>query len=362
MNQCGDGHYPPSRRAVVMQLLGLGAAAMFPNASLGQAAPQRPRTDATFIFTSDVHACRMASGLNPDCANEGKTDASLLRHIAAINRISGESWPSRIDGAATRLAGAGHKIAEPLGVIIGGDMTDDGDGQVATPGEGSQLRQFSQRYQQGIGPDRIHFPVYTGLGNHDLDQDGPPPHVDWYRRELRDYVELNHRTTVFFKPPVPVLNYDVASDSYSWDWGGLHLVQAHRFAGDTTKGGISGLPWLKNDLTTYAADGRPVVLFQHYGWDQFSTERWDPVRRSFDETTGPARRTGGAMQSARRCSRFSRNTMSSRNRHGLSAQRIGSLQAESRVHRRLCRGACHGRLFGRGIRRSGRRRWRGEVY
>lgn len=186
MNQCGDGHYPPSRRAVVMQLLGLGAAAMFPNASLGQAAPQRPRTDATFIFTSDVHACRMASGLNPDCANEGKTDASLLRHIAAINRISGESWPSRIDGAATRLAGAGHKIAEPLGVIIGGDMTDDGDGQVATPGEGSQLRQFSQRYQQGIGPDSIHFPVYTGLGNHDLDQDGPPPHVDWYRRELRD--------------------------------------------------------------------------------------------------------------------------------------------------------------------------------
>ncbi|TIL42717.1 MAG: metallophosphoesterase, partial [Mesorhizobium sp.] len=62
----------------MMQLLGLGAAAMFPNASLGQAAPQRPRTDATFIFTSDVHACRMASGLNPDCANEGKTDASLL--------------------------------------------------------------------------------------------------------------------------------------------------------------------------------------------------------------------------------------------------------------------------------------------
>lgn len=283
MNQCGDGHYPPSRRAVVMQLLGLGAAAMFPNASLGQAAPQRPRTDATFIFTSDVHACRMASGLNPNCANEGKTDASLLRHIAAINRISGESWPSRIDGAATRLAGAGHKIAEPLGVIIGGDMTDDGGGQVATPGEGSQLRQFSQRYQQGIDPDRIHFPVYTGLGNHDLDQDGPPPHVDWYRRELRDYVELNHRTTVFFKPPVPVLNYDVASDSYSWDWGGLHLVQAHRFAGDTTKGAISGLPWLKNDLATYAADGRPVVLFQHYGWDQFSTERWDPVRRTFDD-------------------------------------------------------------------------------
>ena len=53
------------------------------------------------------------------------------------------------------------------------------------------------------GPDRVHVPVYVGLGNHDLDQNGPPPHVDWYRRELRDYVEVNHRAGVFFKPPVP---------------------------------------------------------------------------------------------------------------------------------------------------------------
>ena len=71
----------------------------------------------------------------------------------------------------------------------------------------------------------MHFPVYIGLGNHDLDQDGPPPQVDWYRRELRDYVELNHRPSVIFKPQVPVGNYDIDSDDYSWDWGGLHLVQ-----------------------------------------------------------------------------------------------------------------------------------------
>src|SRR5262245_19696991 len=90
----------------------------------------------------------------------------------------------------------------------------------------------NHRYQEGIGPDRVHFPVYVGLGNHDLDQNGLPGHVDWYRRELRDYVELNHRPSVFFKPPVPADNYDVPSDCYSWNWGGLHLVQVHRFAGD----------------------------------------------------------------------------------------------------------------------------------
>jgi cytolysin (calcineurin-like family phosphatase) len=129
----------------------------------------------------------------------------------------------------------------------------------------------------------VHFPVYAGLGNHDLDQNGPPPHVDWYRRELRDYIEVNHRPGVFFKPPVPASSYDADSDCYSWDWGGLHLIQMHRFAGDTGHVAVSGLPWLKQDLATYAGDGRPVVLFQHYGWDAFSTEKWDPAKRTFDD-------------------------------------------------------------------------------
>jgi cytolysin (calcineurin-like family phosphatase) len=243
---------------------------------------------STFIFTNDVHACRMANGLAPNCAEEGKTDANLLRHVSAINRVPQLSWPKEIAGKPTVLVGAGTRIGVPRGVVIGGDLTDDGGGQGAIPGEGFQLRQFSQRYQQGIGPDRVHFPVYLGLGNHDLDQDGPAPHTDWYRRELRDYVELNHRSTVFFKPPVPVTSYDVESDCYSWDWPNVHLVQTQRFAGDTNKGAISGLEWLANDLATYAADRKPVILFQHYGWDPFSTEAWDPDKQTFDtEGKGP---------------------------------------------------------------------------
>ena len=238
----------------------------------------------TFVFTNDIHTCRMGDGLSPNCAEEGKTDANLLRHIAGINNVAAHRWPTEIGGAPTGLAGAGTAIATPLGIVVGGDMTDDGGGQVALPEEGSQLRQFSQRYQQGTGPDRVHFPVYTGLGNHDLDQDGRPPNVDWYRRELRDYVEMNHRSSVFFKPPVPVTNYDPITDNYSWDWGGLHLVQTHKFAGDVSKGAIDSLPWLKADLAAYAGDGRPVVLFQHFGWDPFSTEVWDPAARTFDDT------------------------------------------------------------------------------
>lgn len=253
----------------------------------GFAASQQ-NDSTTFVFTNDIHACRMANGLAPNCAEEGKTDENLLRHVAAINRVPELSWPTTISGKPTPVVGAGRKIGIPKGVVIGGDLTDDGGGQGAIPGEGYQLRQFSQRYQEGVGPDRVHFPVYLGLGNHDLDQDGPAPHVDWYRRELRDFVELNHRSTVFFKPPVPVTNYHVESDCYSWDWPHVHLVQTQRFAGDTTKGAISGLEWLADDLATYAANRKPVILFQHYGWDPFSTEMWDADKQTFDgEGKGP---------------------------------------------------------------------------
>ncbi|TIM63090.1 MAG: metallophosphoesterase [Mesorhizobium sp.] len=234
MNRISAGSL--SRRRFLTQGAGLAVAGVLARPALGQTGQRIAPVDATFLFVADVHACRMAYGLSPNCQQEGKTDAALLRSIAALNAI-GET----------------------------------------------QLLQFSQRYQQGVGPDRVHVPVYVGLGNHDLDQNGPPNHVDWYRREMRDYVEVNHRAGVFFKPPVPVTSYDVDTDCYSWDWGGLHLVQTHRFAGDTGHGAVSGLPWLKQDLATYAADGRPVILFQHYGWDVFSIERWDAAKGTFDD-------------------------------------------------------------------------------
>ncbi|QND59653.1 metallophosphoesterase [Mesorhizobium huakuii] len=279
-------HRPPklfSRRSFLVQAAGLAAAGALSRPAFSQTGQRIQPIDATFLFIADVHACRMASGLSPNCQQEGKTDAALLRNVAAMNAIGDKDWPAEINGIATGLRSAGNRIGMPLGLVVGGDITDDGGGQIAQPSEGTQLLQFSQRYSQGVGPDRVHMPVYVGLGNHDLDQNGPPHHVDWYRRELRDYVEVNHRAGVFFKPPVPATDYDVDTDCYSWDWGGLHLVQTHRFAGDTGHGAESSLPWLKQDLATYAADGRPVILFQHYGWDTFSTERWNPAKKTYDD-------------------------------------------------------------------------------
>lgn len=225
----------------------------------------------------------MNSGLSPHCQQEGKTDQALLRHIAALNALPNTPWPTEAGGQPTGFLLAGKPIGQPRGVVVGGDMTDDGGGQTTEPSEGTQLLQFSQRYSEGSGPDRVHFPAYAGLGNHDLDQDGRPPNVNWYRHEMRDYVEINHEPSNSFKPPVPAMNFDPQSDCYSWDWGGLHLVQLHRFGGDTRKGAASALPWLKADLAANASGGKPTILFQHYGWDPFSTERWDPAKVTFDD-------------------------------------------------------------------------------
>lgn len=248
-------------------------------------APARAEDGVTFVFATDIHACLVNGGhLSPNCQQEGKTDENLLRHIEAINTLETMHWPSEIGGVRTTLRHAGKRFSRPLGVVMGGDLTDDGGGQLKVPGEGRQLQQFISRYQQGTGPDHIHFPVYAGLGNHDLDQDGTPPNINWYRREMRDYVQMNHRSTVFYKAPVPSEDYDIGSDCYSWDFGGVHLVQMQRFGGDASHGAASCLDWLKQDLNEYAASGKPVVLFQHYGWDPFSTERWNSTKHDFDVT------------------------------------------------------------------------------
>ena len=162
-----------TRRQVLAGMGSLGVFGGFGGYAKAQAAGV-PAIDATFLFVCDVHACRMARGLSPNCQQEGKTDANLLRNIAALNGLGDKDWPAEIGGVATALRSAGKRIGTPLGLVVGGDMTDDGGGQVTQPSEGTQLLQFSQRYQQGMGPDRVHVPVYAGLGNHDLDQNGPP--------------------------------------------------------------------------------------------------------------------------------------------------------------------------------------------
>jgi cytolysin (calcineurin-like family phosphatase) len=301
---------PVSRRAVMAGFLATMAAAP---ARASRQSSVGNRFDVAFLFTADVHACRLADGLNPRCGEQGKTEEALRRHVNAINRAHHHRWPHAIDGSPTGLHGAGEPIALPLGLVIGGDITDDAGGQVEHPGrplaqpgqphvlpsDSRQLVQFNQLYRQTASGEGVRFPVYVGLGNHDLDRDGPPQAFNWYRETLRRYVKLMHMRSPDYHPPVPVTSYDAQSDCYSWDWGELHLVQAHRYAGDTEKGAIDSLPWIERDLARHASEGRPVIVIQHYGWDSFSTERWDPAKKTFTaDGAGPPHWWGESQRQA----------------------------------------------------------------
>ena len=146
------------RRRLLLGLAGAACGQMLP--FRGTSAAAGGATDATFLFTNDIHACRMASGLSPTARRKARPTPTCSVTLRRSTGSPRQRWPAEIGGVADRARQRRQPIAQPLGLVVGGDMTDDGGGQIALPSEGTQLLQFSQRYQQGVGPDRVH---YAGL-------------------------------------------------------------------------------------------------------------------------------------------------------------------------------------------------------
>jgi cytolysin (calcineurin-like family phosphatase) len=204
--------------------------------------------DITFFVMADSHA-------------DPVPEDDLLAQARAINAVSQSgAWPGSIGGTSTSFLGG--PIATPLGVVILGDLTGWGTAPTEIP-------MFQSYFEQGNSPSSINHPAYLGLGNHDIDTaDRDQATADAYRAQYWQYIDSRHSG---WGAPVPVTNFDSASHNYSWDWGGVHLIMTHRFPGDTGYGLASSLPWLASDLQTYASDGRPVLVFHHYGMDAFGT-------------------------------------------------------------------------------------------
>ncbi|NND45935.1 MAG: metallophosphoesterase [Xanthomonadales bacterium] len=233
----------------------------------------------TFIFTSDPQFCADSVDRISSCRRWGRKDVSVDWQIAGINRITEGRWPRRWQ---SRMGGDGA-FDTPLGIVLGGDLTESAGGFRGRNGGGGQWRLYTTMYEHERA-DAVRFPVYVGLGNHDLEiepRDRRLPR-DLYRDRMWNYVAQRHAGS---DAPVPVESFDPDSHSYSWNWGGVHLVQLHRFAGDTRHDLPSSLPWLQRDLERHASDGRPVVLFQHYGFESGnsigrndrSRSKWTPT-------------------------------------------------------------------------------------
>lgn len=244
-----------------------------PNSPVGPA-PKLPvaNVDTTFYVISDTHAD--APG------DDAKTKEShLLATARAVNKLATSGmWPTIVAGQPTGFSPI--PIGAPVaGVVFTGDLIGYSQGPLEYP-------TFEKYFFQGQSADSIKYRAFVGLGNHDMD-DPPAQTNPTYRSYAWSWLDAHHRGA---SAPVPVTAFDDASHSYSWDHGGVHFVQANRYPGDTNAGLASNMPFLETDLATRAADGRPVFVFHHFGFDPFGTEdRWWTAteRATYGDTVAP---------------------------------------------------------------------------
>jgi hypothetical protein len=210
--------------------------------------------DVLFFVASDLH---YGAAVTAAAAN--------ARMIEAMNELPGKRFPKRLGPDV---------VGAPRGVVLLGDLIDDGN----SPDAAGFWNEFTADYDTK-GAGRLAFPVYEGVGNHD----GDPGRV------VRDSIKARH-------PGRPGLR-SISPDGlhYSWDWGPVHCVQLNLFPGADGDDIINpwgrpfegewrkprhSLEFLVRDLAeNVGSGGRPVVLFQHYGWDEWSRGWWSDRER-----------------------------------------------------------------------------------
>ncbi len=201
--------------------------------------------------------------------------------VTALNALAGTPWP---DGTPF----AGEPVSDPRGVMIAGDLTQNGQDGRISPLDSDELGRFESDYGLTGDESLLSLPVYEGYGNHDFDPSEPG---DWHEFDWRFYYDTDSTPSadrVSERNPDRLGLTQVAPDDaghYSWDWGWVHLVNVNLCPADEpsdadetsrVRDPRDALSWLEADLELTVADsGRPVIVMAHYGFDGFSTEeRW----------------------------------------------------------------------------------------
>ena len=181
-------------------------------------------------------------------------------HVVTMNRLPGQF----------NFPGEQKAIDKIDGVIIAGDIFDKARPEI--------LDLYRQRYETGEGERRIHYPVYPGLGNHDVDPAVSDKGADNLKGRA---LTFNYLDSILNDKLAKgeILNLHPSSRSYSWNIGKVHFIQGQRFAGDTAYC-ESNLAWLADDLKRYASTGNPVVYIQHYGFDEWAIKWWPQSSRN----------------------------------------------------------------------------------
>eukprot|EP00873_Tetraselmis_striata_P023569 jgi/Tetstr1/443833/TSEL_003287.t1 len=241
----------------------------------------------SFFTASDIHL-GWDPNTQPSCPNSTYNSFELNRlAVDAMNHLPGEQdWEEAMGGGP---------VVEPAGLVVSGDLVDRGPEAIGYP----QMVNFTNLY--GLdGEGMLRYPVYEGFGNHDGGNLTSGPHYP-------NYVRLGIKARNKVRRGVMHLSDNELH--YSWDWPitpscSLHLVQLNLFAGrygepvDAPFYGPNPASWvhpeysldfLERDLAANVGDsGRPVVFFQHYGFDGFSNSWWaDHEREELAQVLAP---------------------------------------------------------------------------
>ena len=219
-----------------------------------------PARDVTFLSTSDCH-------YREEDDPRGNHNALNRDSIEEMNRITEREWPEKLGGG---------RIDAPRGVLVLGDLIDDGD--LARGGRSvseAQYRLFLADFGLGGGDGRLRYPVFEGWGNHDGPPVGKEKHGFSFQKQLkaRNQVRMTEGR---------IQNLSPNGLHYSWDWDDVHFVQLNFYPANTQRKGVKyspvwhdpqgSLDFLKADLAARVGDsGRPVVLMAHCGFD---TDWW----------------------------------------------------------------------------------------
>ncbi len=192
----GNAHYPPLENADVVP----------------QLEPKNP--PVTFFVAADIHL------------GDKRSNEQNPLQVAAMNKLPGVPYPHGIGGA----------VSMPAGVLIAGDLTDNGrDGQ---------LKDFVRLYGLTGKDGVLRYPVYETVGNHDWDVVGTS-------RPAADAVRKRH-----------------GGLAYAWEWGGVRMICLGIYPNEKT------CDWLKKLLAEVGKD-KPVILYFHYSILGPYSNSWD---------------------------------------------------------------------------------------
>ena len=187
--------------------------------------------------------------------------------VREMNSMPGLLYPEEF--------GLKGQIHTPRGVIILGDIVDDGE----APDVLSTWQEYVDDF--GLkGDGLLAYPVYEGFGENDGPSNG--------------LVRNNLKSRNKLRPALRSISADGLH--YSWDWGKVHFVHLNLYPGRAGEELLNywrrrissdarypkySLDFLIEDLRrNVGGSDRPVVIFQHYGFDSWSETFWTERERN----------------------------------------------------------------------------------